>query len=94
MMKIGQAAPQIPGQNILQAIDTINQAIYVAMTQDPIVGALAKAIPPPPKISAIFSQQVQQLQLPKLPIPLQLPFLVQPQPTQQQIPKPEEGVIF
>jgi hypothetical protein len=91
-MKIGQAAPQIPGQNILQAIDTINQAIYVAMTQDPIVGALAKAIPPPPKISAVFAQQAQQLQLPKL--PFQLPLLVQPQPTQQQIPKPEEGVIF
>ena len=93
-MKISQAAPQIPGQNILKAIDDINQAIYNALASDPIIGPLAKAIPPPPKVSALIVQQTQQLKLPQLP---PLPPLVAPTPQQkpaaQQLARTETELI-
>jgi len=97
-MKIGQANQQIPGQNIIQAIDTINQAIYTALATDPLIGVFAKAIPPPPKISAVFKQAQQQVQQQtqqlKLPFPLiQLP-LVQPPTPPEKKPEVEEGIVF
>ena len=36
-------------------IDSMNQSIYVSMAKDPVLGPLVKAIPPPPKVSAIFN---------------------------------------
>jgi hypothetical protein len=77
-MQIGQAAPQLPGANILTAFDSINQSLYTALATDPIIGALAKALPPPPKVSALFTGQNRPLNIPGLPAFLQLPGLPQP----------------
>ena len=84
MIQIGQAAPQLPGANFAQAFDSINQSLYTALATDPIIGVLAKALPPPPKVSALFAGQNRPLNIPGLPPFPQLPGLPQQNPAAQQ----------
>ena len=44
-----------PVLNGANAVDSMNQQIYVSMSKDPVFGPLVKAIPPPPKVSALFN---------------------------------------
>jgi len=56
-----------PITNMLSALDSINSTIYTHLSQDPLLGALTKALPPPPKISTAFAQLPALPGLPTLP---------------------------
>ena len=56
-----------PITNMLSALDSINSTIYTYLSQDPLLGALTKALPPPPKISTAFAQLPALPGLPTLP---------------------------
>lgn len=76
-----------PLTNMLSVLDNINSAIYTGLSQDPLLGILTKALPPPPKISTALSG-VQLPQLPKLPgVPSTSEFIAQQQvPPIQRVP--------
>lgn len=86
--KVGQAQPQFPGASFATALDAVSQAIFTAMSTDPLLSPLARVVPPPPKISAFFKGQgIQQAGITPpgiFPTPGQLsipplPFLPSPQ---------------
>ena len=56
-------APPTP-QAAAANIDNVSQQIYLNAAKDPILGPLIKAIPPPPKVSSLFTgtflQEIQQ----------------------------------
>ena len=53
---MAQAPPAPPPVlSAASSVDSMNQQIYVSMSRDPLLGPLVKAIPPPPKVSALFN---------------------------------------
>lgn len=77
--KVGQEVPKLPGIEIAQGIDAIGQTLYMMASQGPL-GIFTKAIPPPPKVSAIFAQGAKAAQgkvptIPGLPVPPPFPLL-------------------
>ena len=75
-------APPAQIQNVAGSMDNINQQIYTSMARDPILGPIVKAIPPPPKVSALLSGTfLQQLQNGMRQVAPNVPFI--PGPTQQ-----------
>jgi hypothetical protein len=55
--------PPAPPANVQAAannVDNMTQQVYVQMARDPFFGPLVKAIPPPPKVSALFNGTFMQ----------------------------------
>jgi len=54
------AQPQFPAppaqiNQVAGSMDNMTQQIYASAANDPIFGTLIKVIPPPPKVSSLFS---------------------------------------
>jgi hypothetical protein len=67
VIRLGQAAPTLPGTNILAAVDSISQTLYTALATDPILGTFAKILPPPPKVSQLALPGILGRTLPPFP---------------------------
>ncbi len=56
-----------PLKSVSSTLDAINLTLFQGVSRDPLVGPLAKTIPPPPKISGVFTGQTGLPSLPGLP---------------------------